>query len=648
MALADSVSFHGCQINTQGVGAELVAEEPIIPTGKKFYRLANAMQNITLNQEIIRNAEWADTAFSRPTTSAAAAVSVRVIHEDSPGDTKAGLAAVGTPIRLGGNVYQRGIGTNSNATLRVTLPAAAVRLQAVFGIDDNAAGTTATSGLRVVSGGASLLDSGTLSANDAPRTLDLPLEGISSFDLIIHDGGDGRSYDQMSFGDLRVILADGKTVWLDDALKDTAGAIPTGLPFSFTYGGRHSSEFLASWDYEMTEEEPDAARRVRTITLSDPATKLEIRAVVTSFRDQPGTDWTLHFTNRGTVDTPLIENLQALDVGMEMPATVARGPDYLGLSLRPLDAAAAGQPVLSRLRGTLGGLERLDEFFPINDPLPVGAMMTWAPPTAVPAFEAFPFFTLDWGNAGCITAIGWTGQWTASAARPREALRLSAGLKNLRTVLRPGESIRSPRVLQMFWQGGDTAYGQNLFRQTMFAHVLPRRGGKTVFPPLAHTTSSWYETNGTTEAIEKTYIDSFAPIGFETYWLDAWWFEGGHPAGIGNWGFPIDRVVAKPRFPGGPKVVADYARAKGLDFVLWFAPEYVSPGALLGQEHPEWMLPLVPLPAWSISACQPPAISSSATTMPRSRNTASIGGAQTTTRTYPTGTPATPIPCARA
>ena len=96
MALADSVSFHGCQINTQGVGAEFVAEEPVIPAGKKFCRLADTMQNITLNQEIARNAGWAYAAFARPTTSAPAAVSVRVIHEDSPGDTKAGLAAVGT------------------------------------------------------------------------------------------------------------------------------------------------------------------------------------------------------------------------------------------------------------------------------------------------------------------------------------------------------------------------------------------------------------------------------------------------------------------------------------------------------------------------------------------------------------------------
>lgn len=553
--------------------------------------LAHAMN---ADSSIIQTREWAEKAFVKQQGgSANPSVRVSLVHEDGPGDTKPGLSAAGTPLTLGGTVYKQGIGTNAKATLRVALSKPAKSLLGLIGPDDNVQANPASVSLRIMAAERVLFDSGVMRGGEPPQTLEVPLGEIKEFDLVVEDGGDGRSYDQMSMADLRVVLEDGSTVFLDDVFSGVSpDEAQSGPPFSFTYGGRSSSDFLASWDYAVKEGKTSETQIVRSITFTDPETKLEVRADLTIFLDHPGAEWTLHFTNRGQADTPVIENLQALDAKINPTVPCVRGPEYLGLSLRPLDAAANKEPVLSRLTGTLGGLERLNEFMPFTEPVPPGAQISWGPPGAVPAFNAFPFFTLDWGGAGSITAIGWTGQWQASLTRPQSAMRLQAGLRNLRTVLHPGESIRSPRILQMFWQGGDTAFGENLFRQTMFAHVMPRRDGKTVFPPLAHTTSSWSETNTTTEEIEKSYIDSIVPLGFETYWLDAWWFAGGHPVGIGNWGFPLDRVVAKDRFPNGPKGPADYARSKGLSFVLWFAPEWVHPGALLGQEHPEWILPV--------------------------------------------------------
>lgn len=547
---------------------------------------SNAADSVTLTRQ------WAERAFA-PSERTANAISVEVVREDSPGDTKAGKCATGTPLSLGGIIYQRGIGTNSNATLRVQLPPSAKRLQGIYGPDDNVRENPATVGLKIVAGGKVLLDSGVLKGGSEPRPLDLALDGVRSLEIMIVDGGDGRTYDQMSFADLRVVKEDGSVVYLDECFAPTSAnsGLQSEVPFSFTYGGQSSRDFLPSWTSELKEEKSGDDKVVRTLTFSDPTTKLEVCATATIFLDHPGVDWTLRFTNRGEAETPLIENLKALDVSVSPSMPCVRGDGYLGLSLRPLEHAAASEPLLLRLTGTLGGLERLNEFMPLADSIPVGFALDWGPKGALPAFDAFPFFTLDWGGAGSITAVGWTGQWSASLQRSASAMHLQAGLRNLRTVLKPGESIRSPRILQMFWQGGDAAFGQNLFRQTMFAHILPKQGEKTVFPPLAHTTSSWKETNTTTDEIERSYIDSFAPLGFETYWLDAWWFEGGHPKGIGNWGFPLDRVVAKERFPGGPRAVADYARGKGLSFLLWFAPEYVHPDAVLGREHPEWMLP---------------------------------------------------------
>ncbi|MBU3665452.1 MAG: hypothetical protein FGM15_06190 [Chthoniobacterales bacterium] len=387
--------------------------------------------------------------------------------------------------------------------------------------------------------------------------------------------------------------------WADAAFGDPAtGAPPTAaFPFSFLYGGRPSSDLLGKWTRTLTEVQPDPSCRVRTLTLADPETGLTIEARITLYLDVPGVDWVLRFTNRGNRDTPILEELCALDSTLPLPSpsTVADEPvvGLMGLdgASPPPTKAHAPEPVLRRLRGSFGGpVYDLSEFTPLDDPLPVGAKVSWQPRDNRSSFQAFPFFTLDWGRGGVVTALGWTGQWTATVERRDQALRVCAGLRNLRLSLKPGESIRSPRVLQVYWEGGDQFAGYNLFRRTMLARILPRHDGEVLFPPFAHATSSFVENNKTTEAIERSYIESFKDLGFECYWLDAWWVKGGHPKGLGHWGFPITRGYDPVRFPNGIKPLSDLAHRYGLDFLLWFAPEEIWPGTDLALEHPEWVM----------------------------------------------------------
>ena len=61
-------------------------------------------------------------------------------------------------------------------------------------------------------------------------------------------------------------------------------------------------------------------------------------------------------------------------------------------------------------------------------------------------------------------------------------VRIRAGMQDLHTVLHPGESIRSPRILQLHWQDGDAFRACNLFRRTMLAHIMPRIDGQLVLP----------------------------------------------------------------------------------------------------------------------------------------------------------------------
>jgi len=68
-----------------------------------------------------------------------------------------------------------------------------------------------------------------------------------------------------------------------------------------------------------------------------------------------------------------------------------------------------------------------------------------------------------------ITAIGWTGQWACACEHGEDGrLRLRAGMERTRIRLRPGEEIRSPRLLQMFWTG-DRTRAHNRWRQLLLA-----------------------------------------------------------------------------------------------------------------------------------------------------------------------------------
>jgi alpha-galactosidase len=198
------------------------------------------------------------------------------------------------------------------------------------------------------------------------------------------------------------------------------------LPFSFVYGGRASSTFIGTWPRQITDRVVDAAARIRTLTITDPATGLQIRAICTIFTDSPGADLTLTFTNTGTADTPVIEQLKAVDV------SIVPGP--------------GPAPVLHRLKGSTCAD---DDWLPFDQPLSPGASYEFGAQNGRSSADS-PFFNLQYGGGGVITAVGWSGQWRGMVEhQPNGALHIAAEQQNLRTVLHAGESLRSLRIMQL-------------------------------------------------------------------------------------------------------------------------------------------------------------------------------------------------------
>lgn len=346
------------------------------------------------------------------------------------------------------------------------------------------------------------------------------------------------------------------------------GAAPDTLPpFSFVYGGRPSAELLPTWTRTVEDERADGSVRHRTLVFRCPETQLEVRAVCQLYTDTPGVDWTLYFTNRGDADSALLEGVKSLDTTVDLGGTAAPA-------------------VLHQLRGSTAGAT---DWEPFDTPMDPGARVTFAPQAGRSSKEACPFFTYSWPGGGAVTAIGWTGRWSASVYREDGALGMEAGLPHLRTSLRPGETIRGPRILQVYWAGDDPWRGYNAFRQTMFRHILPRVDGQPVTPPIAHLSTAFYEMDDGTEADVLSHLESVKGLGFEYFWLDAYRGRDRFPT-VGNYVLPVDREVDAARFPRGLAPIGQATHDAGMKFLLWFEPERIAPGTFMALEHPEWVL----------------------------------------------------------
>jgi len=509
-----------------------------------------------MEPEVALNRRWAEEMFSSTPPN-----HLVIIHEDELGDTKIGRCAAGGPLRLGEKAYPHGIGVNSQSTLRVMLDRPARKLVAVIGLDRNVDHTRASCRFQVRVGTNAVFATEILRANAPPRPMDVPLKGATEFDLIVDDAGDGRGWDQGDWADAKVVLQDGSELWLDELPVDGP------LPFSFVFGGKPSSEFLRHWPREVKVEKLSETASRRTLTLRDPASQLEVRAVCLVYEDTAGIDWTIHFTNRGDQDSPVIEQVKALD------AAIAVG--------------TADRVVLHRLNGAPC---QADDWMPFDQLLAKGQRIEFAA-TNGRSSNVSPWFNADWGRGGVITAIGWSGQWSASVRFNGDRVHTEVGLQRLRTVLHPGESLRSPRMLQLRWEGGEVDRAYNLFRRTMFAHVMPRINRQLVWPPIAHLSTAFYELNDSNEQNVLAHLESLRGLGFELFWLDAYWTgPNGFPNSMGNYGFPIERVEPNNRFPHGLRAIADAVETEGWGFLMWFEPERVVAGTFIAREHPEWVI----------------------------------------------------------
>ena len=220
--------------------------------------------------------------------------------------------------------YTRGLYCHAVSKVVVRLPGAGKTFSAVCGIDSNE-NTRPGRGSVVFSvtvGGKNAFRSELLREGMPGVPVEVELAGAKEFVLEVGDGGDGIACDQSDWADARVVLADGSTVWLGDLpisgiYGDYATTYGTEPFFSFTYDGKPSSVLLKSWSLKRESQRLDARRTRHTLSYTDPKTLLVVQCVGIEYRDFPTVEWTLYFQNPGSQQTPILANIQALDVQLQ-------------------------------------------------------------------------------------------------------------------------------------------------------------------------------------------------------------------------------------------------------------------------------------------------------------------------------------------
>lgn len=367
----------------------------------------------------------------------------------------------------------------------------------------------------------------------------------------------------------------------------TAARFENAEPFfSFIYDGKPSRELLKTWEAKRASRLLDEKRTEHTLIYTDAKTGLALRCVGIEYRDFPAVEWTLFFRNAGDKDTPILSDIRAIDGGISL-----------------------GRDKQAVVHYAMGSECRFDDYAPQVAPLgpsstaPQGPWVGEGNPLRLQSKEGrsscgtLPFFNVDAGTQGVIGAIGWTGDWAANIYRTDTEVRLRAGMTRTHLKLLPGEEIRSPRIVLLFW-ATEPVRGHNLLRQFILAHHSPRKGGQPARVPVSFGT---WGGNFAAKHIEhgKWWKDNGLPLDF--LWVDAGWY-GKDEAKVGanvfnsNWGALVGDWFPNPGyFPQGLAPVGKALKEMGIGFLLWLEPERVFQGTSWTREHPRYLLgPLGP------------------------------------------------------
>ncbi|MBR5626209.1 MAG: alpha-galactosidase [Thermoguttaceae bacterium] len=366
------------------------------------------------------------------------------------------------------------------------------------------------------------------------------------------------------------------------------------LPFSFMCGDRSSREWVKFDNATITSGDWQTdGTRIHRLGWKDDVTKLACEMELKEFRNRSALQWILRIRNEGTEDSPPVHDVRGVDIQWNTA-------EYcMPVLHRSIGSPGAEEDFQLRSEIMHSSMWNKSRSMTINSVTNNywGATHSWLIPTdGRSSAHWLPFFNYQTGNDGLILGLGWSGRWTASFNYPGDkSSTIYAGLDNFNSILHPGEAIRSPLNLVIYWQG-EMMHGQNMFRNMVLNYYTPQQNGKFVDPPISGVVWGGIPSKEHLDFIEK--IKQYE-IPLDVYWFDAGWYGTGvvpsYSVFEGDWGSMAGDWRPNPNWHNGTmKPVSDAAHQLGMDFLVWVEPCRAIQGRPITLEHPEYFLSNVP------------------------------------------------------
>lgn len=356
-------------------------------------------------------------------------------------------------------------------------------------------------------------------------------------------------------GDMELIAKNG-VQWID---------CPKNFPITYTYGGK---TFHALPEGTRKSTRALDANMVETVyTGKVPGSQVTLRVECVTYRDFPVVEWTGYFTNDGEENSAILEDVWAADMTFEgvKPVLYHSNGDYFN------------EDCYTEKTTTLEKGERFVQF----------------PMEGRACNGAWPYQRLMFDTWGLNIAIGWPSQWESVYEGGEGKVSFKARQQTVHTYLMPGETLRTPRMCVMAFEG-DVNRGINMWRRWMNAHVTPKVNGHLVKPVASISeTGPGEEHTGCTDTIVRNAFDKLAQMNLGDqliFWLDAGWYPCYVEPDKKKWAHTGTWQPDRSHFPFGMGSIGRWAHELGVQFLLWYEPERARPGTELFNQHPEWML----------------------------------------------------------
>ncbi|MBE6632074.1 MAG: hypothetical protein E7623_05165 [Ruminococcaceae bacterium] len=342
--------------------------------------------------------------------------------------------------------------------------------------------------------------------------------------------------------------------WLNENINGT------DVPPAFFYCGDLTSSELI-WVKNIGEEkihtdfaasDTPVERKCVDITYTCESEKLKIVLTLTSYDDYPVVEYDMRLINESDENSERITALYSInasvsDCGEDIVAHYTEGGEFKTTGYAPHTTVVTSEDVFDISTG--GGL-------------PTQGYMPY-----------FNFENPELSN-GTIAVLNWQGSWRTKLTIENEKAILKSGTDKSDFQMLPGEDLKLPGMVLLFYKNGDWQYGQNIWRRWIFEHNLMRYTGRRDYIENVFVCSGFPGTetdiNGITLFGETDLPEKFNCV----VEYDAPWYEE-HGNG---WYYTGDWSPADQYSGDGLKRVSEACRNAGMKLCFWLEPERVYYG----------------------------------------------------------------------